>query len=983
MQPKYVQFKLATGGYMRIDPVAPRSFRIRLRTTEAFQEATLIRYGILKNEVNMAEVRVELSDPQVIIDTGEAALHIDKKDGSFGIYREGFKRLGCASPPNIGPCGGFEMAYSLNENERLYGLGDQTRTRIGKRGHLAEMWVTNGTSYAPVPFVMSSRGWGLLVNTTWRHTIDAGFISANLLSISGNNGEFDIYLFAGDGLDDILNSYTDIAGKPALLPLRGYGLTFVCHELSDAREMIDDALRFRKENIPCDTIGLDRGWSEVPGDFSTGKRWHPSRFYIPSSLPKGPHTFIGTLERHGFHLNLMLVCDYDLSIYEEHLAGVKSNSYGTDASTSGGEGEDQRQAWYDHLRPFVDQGVSGFKLNGSNQTLPQPKRSWGNGMSDEEMHNLYPVLLGKQMYNGYSEQTGRRPMIYSVAGYTGFQQYVASWAGATISGPETLASLLNHGLSGHSNTSSDMDIFTPEGIHFGFLQSWSQINSWAYFRHPSLLEDRLLKLFTRYAKLRYRLLPYLYTAAHIATRTGLPIMRAMPLAFPDDLQAEALNCQYMLGDSLLVAAFVSHVYLPKGLWIDYWTGNMHYGPKHLDCTVPEDAGGPLFVRGGAIIPEWPEMDHVGRIAVEQLTVHVYPYQTSTFTLIEDDGVSFDFLDGVLATTDFRCIADDSRMDIRIDARTGQYEGMPKSRSYELCVHIGVKPSAVFVNGTLWNELTRKRSGQTTGGEKSWIYDRREGSILLSLKDPGKLKGSLHVRIMRGDLGSGRPTAGDSSDYAARQVEQSLARQKAEFELEVALESGNSGKAEVSFRKLWGERVGGPPLEDGFPEFSLLLGGLFTRVIERAGLSVKQTLGPDYEFLLNLQAIGSNDSAFELLCRMVRRIAEQMRTKRQSVHPLVRQMMELIERELGRSLTLQEVADRLHVTPSHLSRLFKKETGKTFSDFVTARKMECARQMLLNGCKVSTVAKSLGFEDPSYLSRVFRKFWGVAPNTYKA
>lgn len=980
MQPNDVQFKLATGGYIRINPVSPRSFRIRLCPTEAFKEATLIRYGILKNEVNVADVRVESSDRQMIIDTGEAALHIDKEDGSFGIYREGFKLLGCASPPNTGPCGGFEMAYSLDENERLYGLGDQTRSRIGKRGHLAEMWVTNQTSYAPVPFVMSSKGWGLLVNTTWRHTIDAGSISANLLTISASSGEFDIYLFAGDRPADILNDYTDIAGKPALLPLRGYGLTFVCHELSDAREMIDDALRFRKENIPCDTIGLDRGWSEVPGDFSTEKRWHPARFYIPSSQPNGPHTFIGTLKRHGFHLNLMLVCDYDLSVYEEHLAQVVGHSHGSDASKSGGDGQDRQQAWYDHLRPFVDQGVSGFKLNGSNQTLPQPDRQWGNGMSDEEMHNLYPVLLGKQMYKGYIAQTGRRPMIYSAAGYTGFQQYVASWAGAPTIGPETLASLLNHGLTGHSNTSSDMDIFTPEGIHFGFLQSWAHINSWAYFRHPSLLEDRLLKLFTRYAKLRYRLLPYLYTAAHIATRTGLPIMRAMPLVFPDDLQAEGLNCQYMLGDSLLVAAFVNHIYLPKGLWIDYWTGHMHVGPKHLDCAVPEDAGGPLFVRGGAIIPEWPEQDYVGQSAVEQLTVHVYPYQTSTFTLIEDDGVSFDFMDGLLATTEFRCNADNSRVDIRIDARAGQYEGMPKSRSYELCVHIGEKPSAVFVNGTLWKELTRKRSSQTNGGDKSWLYDRREGSILLYLKDPGK-KGSLRVHIMCGELSS-RPTAGGHSDYVPRQAEQALARHKTEFELEVALETGNSVKAEASFRELWGERLGVPPLEDRFPEFSLLLGGLFTRVIERAGLSVKQTLGPDYEFLLNLQAVGSNDSAFELLCRMVRRIAEQMRAERQSSHPLVRQMLDLIEQELGRSLTLQEVADRLHVTPSHLSRLFKKETGKTFSDFVTARKMERARQMLLNGCKVSMVAKSLGFEDPSYLSRVFRKFWGVAPNAYK-
>ena len=140
-------------------------------------------------------------------------------------------------------------------------------------------------------------------------------------------------------------------------------------------------------------------------------------------------------------------------------------------------------------------------MDGARQVNEHPDRKWGNGMDDEEMHNLYPTLLNQQMHQGFKEHTGRRPMIYSSGGYTGLQQYAATWAGDTGGGPKPLVSMLNHGLSGHANVSCDMDVFTPMGIHFGFLQAWSQVCSWAYWRHPWLLGDKLLPIFKTYARL--------------------------------------------------------------------------------------------------------------------------------------------------------------------------------------------------------------------------------------------------------------------------------------------------------------------------------------------------------------------------------------------------------------------------------------------------------------------------------------------------
>jgi alpha-glucosidase (family GH31 glycosyl hydrolase) len=288
-------------------------------------------------------------------------------------------------------------------------------------------------------------------------------------------------------------------------------------------------------------------------------------------------------------------------------------------------------------------------------------------------------------------------MIYSSGGYAGIQQYSATWAGDTGGGPKPLVSMLNHGLSGHVNTSCDMDVFTPAGIHFGFLQAWSQVCSWAYWRHPWLLGDKLLPMFKDYAALRYRLLPYLYSQAHVAARTGMPIMRAMPLAFPNDPQSDELINQYMLGDALLTGAFTDRFHLPQGRWIDYWTGAVHEGPLDMVASWPENRGGPLFVRAGAIIPYGPLMDYVGQKPVDQIELHVYPQGESSFTLYEDDGISHAYRDGAAAITQITCRKVGNKASLSIAPRCGQYAGMPARRSFAVHIH-DERPQQATLNG---------------------------------------------------------------------------------------------------------------------------------------------------------------------------------------------------------------------------------------------------------------------------------------------
>lgn len=773
MDKNHFQIMLANETYMRIEVVAADSFRIRLQAAGNFRESALIRYGIWSACTYSGECKVVDSPDKLNIHTEKAHLQVDKRNGSVVLFNaHGEVRTSQSLPPWSESERGFGAEFQLAEGERFYGLGDESRECIQKRGHRANMWVANVRAYAPIPFLMSSQGWGLAIHSTWRHAIDIGLAKADRLRFWGRSGELDYYLFAGDSMAELLQSYTAVSGRPQLLPQWAYGLTFVCNTQVNAREMLEDALKFRREGIPCDLIGLEPGWMETFYDYSVDKKWHPDRFWIPKFLPNGgPSTFLGALERLGFKLSLWLCTDYDLSLHEERLlkrtADKKEHTVpGADSHPDDYEQDTalqypiymdkvtkREEPWYEHLRKFVGQGVSAFKLDGSRQVLDHPDRLWGNGMSDEEMHNLYPLLLAKQMFAGFKEQTGQRPMIYTAGGYTGIQQYAATWAGDTGGGPKPLVSVLNHGLSAHSNTSCDMDVFTPTGLHFGFLQPWSQVNSWNYWRHPWLLDKNMLAMFKMYAKLRYRLLPYIYAAAHVAARTGMPIVRAMPLAFPNDRHADNLLNQYMFGDFFLVGAFTEEIYLPEGVWIDYWTGKRIIGPANMVCHVPSFAGGPLFVRAGAIIPMWPEMDYVGEKLVECLRLRIYPHGDSIFTLFEDDGTSFAYEEGKVAETTFECSEQQDAIVIRLGMRIGSYEGMPERRSYRLTVDIETPPSQVVVNGKGMQQLTgtwmdRFHDNSDDLPLKGWGFDPERQAVCIAVAEDDKKCSPLEIRIER-------------------------------------------------------------------------------------------------------------------------------------------------------------------------------------------------------------------------------------------
>jgi alpha-glucosidase (family GH31 glycosyl hydrolase) len=201
--------------------------------------------------------------------------------------------------------------------------------------------------------------------------------------------------------------------------------------------------------------------------------------------------------------------------------------------------------------------------------------------------------------------------------------------------------------------------------------------------HPWYFNEYDEEMFRFYSQLRYSLIPYIYSAAINSSLTGMPIVRPMPLIYPDDKNTEEMLKEYMFGENLLVGAFTDSVYLPEGNWIDYWTGKEYSGKQHFKYKIPKGRGGFLFVRSGAIIPYQKPQQYISIDFPDTLIVRFYPDGNSGYTLLEDDGISYKYEEGIVAKTIFTCAENDNLINLEIKPDTTNYSEELKNRVYEL------------------------------------------------------------------------------------------------------------------------------------------------------------------------------------------------------------------------------------------------------------------------------------------------------------
>jgi alpha-glucosidase (family GH31 glycosyl hydrolase) len=606
------------------------------------------------------------------------------------------------------------VSFNARKGEDWIGFGDVTRERMFHRGHKIDCWVRNVKSYIPVPFFISTEGYAVLVNSTHRVKFDMCASKPDRTAWLDCGEKVDFYLFTGKTFVENIGLYTRLTGKPSLPPEWAFGLWYICREQANDYEAVNDALNFRREEIPCDVIGLEPGWMEKKYDLSIDKKWNPNLFPIPKWCPNGPHNFVNAIKRMGFHFELWECNEYDLSYEEERRLGAKAaeKAEKTGNFHEGAEFDEhfdwprladtvtkKDEPWFEHHKKFIDQGADFFKQDGSYQMCDHPDRVWGNGMLDKEMHNLYPLLYARQMRDGLKDHTKQRPVVFTVAGWAGFQSYAGTWTGDVGGRLETLGSMLNTSVMSHNWCTNDMEVMQPEGVHFGYLQPWSQINSWTYFRMPWIQGSKLADMHRFYSRLRARLIPYIYSWAYQSSEQGLPLlMRALQIEFEKDPECRGVMHEYLLGRDLLVSIYKNEVYFPEGEWKDFWTGKVYKGGKIYKISPPEGRGGGLFVRSGAIIPFGPLMQYRKEKALDAMELYIFPgKKESSFELFEDDGVTFDYQNGALSKTLISVSRAGKVISVNIPKPEGKMAPETK-RSWKITAALEKAPSKVTVDG---------------------------------------------------------------------------------------------------------------------------------------------------------------------------------------------------------------------------------------------------------------------------------------------
>jgi alpha-glucosidase len=328
----------------------------------------------------------------------------------------------------------------------------------------------------------------------------------------------------------------------------------------------------------------------------------------------------------------------------------------------------------------------------------------------------FALTACQQAYEGIEHHSDGRGFVWTPEGWAGSQRYAVHWSGDQEGSWEyirwQIPTYAGATMSGLAYTTGDVD-----GIHSGSPETYTRDLQWKTFlpvamtmngwadtdKQPWCRGEPYTSINRRYIQLRERLLPYFYTYSALAHRHGVGMVRPLVLEHPDDPATlrEEVKYEFLAGEAFLVAPVYDDqvvrdgIYLPEGTWIDYWTGERYRGPVRLhDHPAPLDRL-PLFVRGGSIVPMWPE----GSLSwatrdTAQLDLDIYPEGDSTFTLYEDDGVTRRYTEGEYAEQTFAVAAHPEAVQVTIGAIVGRYAGQPPDRRYLLRIHRPEPPTAV-------------------------------------------------------------------------------------------------------------------------------------------------------------------------------------------------------------------------------------------------------------------------------------------------
>jgi len=753
---------------------------VRVRMTQGTSPGPDYSYAVAKTDWPKIAPQFMVGQDSRVIRTSELEVRIQLSPFLLSVY-DPQGRLISKDADNRGMSWEDQRVRCwkwMPPDEQYFGLGEKS-TPLDKRGRSYVMWNTDPAGfdastdplYQSVPFFLAlrnGRAYGIFFDNTYRSSFDLGEESPDLLSFGAEGGELNYYVFSGPSPKQVISRFTELVGRSPLPPRWAIGYIQSRYSYYPERKVRFIAENFRERRIPCDGIFLDIDYMDGFRIFT----WDKSRF-------PDPHRMLSDLRQEGFHVIAIVdpyvKVDPNYWVYQQGVSGghFLKKQDGTLFTGAGWPGEsafpdfasEKVRAWWGSLfQGQLEEDIAGFLTDMNEPTI---FRSEGHAATFDldlrhqtdhgprphaEIHNVYGMLESAATRDALLRfRPNERPLVITRATYAGGQRYAAQWSGDNWGTWDhlrlSLPMLMTMGLSGLQFSGADIGgIFpvpSPE-LYTRWLQAGVFTPfCWTHSGGPGNLEpwafgNRLEEINRHSIELRYKLLPYLYNAFWQAAETGIPVMRPLLLDYPDDPTAVAQNDEFLLGGDLLIAPVTKddesgrEVYLPRGVWYDFWTDRRATGPQSLAGDAPLERI-PLFVRGGAIIPSQQLTQYAGQAPLGPLIFDVYPEGASTAQYYEDDGISFDYQRGISLLQSLTVVPDAQGLSVELSARQGRYT--PPARSLVIKVHAQrSRPRQVVIDG---KELAfRSSAKELDAAADGWTYDDTANIVWLKAPDRG-------------------------------------------------------------------------------------------------------------------------------------------------------------------------------------------------------------------------------------------------------
>lgn len=571
--------------------------------------------------------------------------HLVQKSATDGHFVRQFRL-----PPVARMDKGWLVTLDLNASESVYGLGEKWG-KLDKRGQLIRSFnhdalgVNAEMSYKNAPFAWSNSGWGAFVHTAAPvlHSVGYAPWSQRAYGILVEDSALDLFLLAGNDGGDIIGHYTALTGRAPVPPLWSAGVILSKAYYQDADELLATARDVRAHKMPCDVITIDgRAWQDTETRFTFD--WDPKRYTDPGAvidelkalnfkvclweypLVSVKHTLFSMMEKKGWLLKDRKTGE----VYRYHWDTSCFGDVLTELPESGIVDFTHPEAykfWRDSHKSLFDLGVDMIKADFGEQI--EPDMVAYNGDTGDVLHNVYSLLYNRCVYEAAEMYCQSGAFLFSRSSWIGSQRYPSQWGGDPQADWGGLAGSIRGGLSwgmtgapyyatdvgGFYGDQRDAELYV-RWIQFAIfsahirLHGIGQREPWSYEGEPHGKEANAAA--TQALQLRYRLLPYIQKTMQTASDSGLPVQRAMALAFPKDRAAWAFEEQFMFGDDLLVAPCLqaggcTELYLPAGRWQRLLHDEVFEGGRCYQLQLPLDEMA-VFFPEGVVIPLGPVVE---------------------------------------------------------------------------------------------------------------------------------------------------------------------------------------------------------------------------------------------------------------------------------------------------------------------------------------------------------------------------------------